>query len=186
MIPAFSNGEGQRGYIEDLNDLVSLHIKRTTERLGKTGNALNALSNDLVDLLAMGMLTLNAKLVDLSDDRLLVRIVSIQTRGGCRNLADIIPAFQTEVWNFFFIGCLPYIEGIFLPLRTDSILRAILGNSGMSNTGRSMSFNSSTTRDAAEVIDIRRIALRAFRDHLVLPIVDRVRRGEGNSHFLVS
>lgn len=72
-----SNGEGQRGYIEDLNDLISAHIKRTTDRLGKNVNTLNALASDLTDLLAMGMLTLNAKLVDLSDERLLVRIVSL-------------------------------------------------------------------------------------------------------------
>lgn len=77
LAPFESNGEGQRGYIEDLNDLVTLHIKRTADRLGKNSNTISALSNDLVDLLAMGMLTLNAKLVDLSDDRLLVRIVSL-------------------------------------------------------------------------------------------------------------
>lgn len=46
------------------------------DRLGKSANSLNALTSDLIDLLAMGMLTLNAKLVDLSDERLLVRIVS--------------------------------------------------------------------------------------------------------------
>lgn len=89
-------------------------------------------------------------------------------------------SFKTEVWNFFFIGCLPYIEGIFLPLRTDALVRAIVGNTGTSN-GRSMSFTSSTGRDAVEVIDIRRIALRAFRDHLVLPIVDRVRKSRMSS-----
>ena len=70
-----SNGEGQRGYIEDLNDLVSSHIKRTLERLGSGPVVIHALSSDLVDLLAMGMLTLNAKLTDLSDDKLLVRMV---------------------------------------------------------------------------------------------------------------
>jgi hypothetical protein len=81
---------------------------------------------------------------------------------------------QTEVWNFFFIGCLPYIEGIFLPLRTDNILRNIVNPASHGTGARSMSFNSSSTRDSIEAIDIRRIALRAFRDHLVLPIVDRV------------
>lgn len=86
------------------------------------------------------------------------------------------PSVQTEVWNFFFIGCLPYIEGIFLPLRTDNALRSIVGSSGQQPGGRSMSFNSSTARESIEAIDIRRIALRAFRDHLVLPIVDRVSR----------
>lgn len=38
-----------------------------------------------------------------------------------------------------------------------------------------MSFNSSIARESVEAVDIRRTALRAFRDHLVLPIVDRVR-----------
>lgn len=80
---------------------------------------------------------------------------------------------KTEVWNFFFIGCLPYIEGIFLPLRTDNTLRSIVGHLG--NGARSIAFSAGATRDTVEVIDIRRIALRAFRDHLVLPIVDRVR-----------
>lgn len=72
-----SNGEGQKGYIEDLNELVSHHIKRTVDRAGKSHNAINALTSDLADLLAMGMLTLNAKLTELSDERLLVRVVSL-------------------------------------------------------------------------------------------------------------
>ena len=75
---------------------------------------------------------------------------------------------QTEVWNFFFIGCMPYIEGIFLPLRTDSEIRQIIALSTSSNDA------SEKSSRHVEGIDIRRTALRSFRDHLVLPIVDKL------------
>ena len=75
---------------------------------------------------------------------------------------------QTEVWNFFFIGCMPYIEGIFLPLRTDPEIRQIVALNASSNDA-----NEKSSRHV-EGIDIRRTALRSFRDHLVLPIVDKL------------
>ena len=78
---------------------------------------------------------------------------------------------QTEVWNFFFIGCLPYIEGIFLPLRTETTLLHI----AVLNHDKRVPGTANAGTKAIESIDIRRIALRSFRDHLVLPIVDRVR-----------
>lgn len=53
-----------------------MHIRKTIDKLGPNSQVITSLSNDLVDLLAMGMLTLNAKLTDLSDDKLLIRIVS--------------------------------------------------------------------------------------------------------------
>ena len=74
--PFHSNGEGQRGYIEDLNDLITLHIRRSIDRHTSSPSVVNTLAGELVDLLAMGMLTLNAKLTGLTDEALLIRIVS--------------------------------------------------------------------------------------------------------------
>ena len=71
-----SNGEGQRGYLEDLNELVSAHIRLSLQKYGVTETAVSSLHSDLVDILAMGMLTLQTKLLNLTNDKLLVRIVS--------------------------------------------------------------------------------------------------------------
>jgi hypothetical protein len=117
----------------------------------------------------MGMLTLNAKLVDLSDEKLLIRVVSISLPSLSLDIR-LCQSLQTEVWNFFFIGCLPYVEGIFLPLRTDPALRPPNATGSM----RSLHSASSNANRGLEAIDIRSIALRSFRDHLILPIVDRV------------
>lgn len=70
-----SNGEGQRGYIEDLNDLIALHIRRTIDRHSSAIGAIQSLTSEFVELLAMGMLTLNAKLASLTDEALLIRTV---------------------------------------------------------------------------------------------------------------
>lgn len=128
--------------------------------------------NDLTDVLAMGMLTLNTKLINLSDEKLLVRIVSLSLRISVTQWLTLHP--KTEVWNFFFIGCLPYIEGIFLPLRTDTSIRQIQAAAQVRNHAKSVSEQSDRQMKDSDGVDIRGTALKSFRDHLVLPIVDRV------------
>lgn len=90
VLPLF-NGEPLRAPIEDLNTLVRAHIKVVLG--GRTPNkAIAALESDVVGLVNAGMLNLNAKLTGLDDDKLVVRLV--------------------EVWTFFWVQVLPYVEGV--------------------------------------------------------------------------
>ncbi|CAM0136197.1 unnamed protein product [Umbelopsis sp. WA50703] len=89
VLPLF-NGEGVKGTIEDLNELL--------RRCLKDPLSFN-LHRDIEALLRDGMFTLNAKLFGVSDEKLMDRLV--------------------EQWSFFFGNVLPYFEAIFLPLRTD-------------------------------------------------------------------
>ncbi|CAO3695102.1 unnamed protein product [Rhizopus microsporus] len=52
-----------------------------------------------------------------------------------------------EQWSFFFTYALPYFEAVFLPLRTDIIYRSA---------------------DEAEAWNVRNMALRSFRDNVIL------------------
>ncbi|KAI8363790.1 hypothetical protein EDC96DRAFT_423872, partial [Choanephora cucurbitarum] len=52
-----------------------------------------------------------------------------------------------EQWSFFFTYALPYFEAVFLPLRTDVKYRS---------------------QDEAEMWDVRIMALRSFRDNVIL------------------
>ncbi|KAF9428652.1 hypothetical protein BGZ94_001573 [Podila epigama] len=107
------NGQGLTGAIEDLNDLV--------RRCMVTRNAF-ALCDEINELLKNGMLTLNAKLGDVPDEKLVSRLV--------------------EVWSFFFGTVLPYFEGVFLPLQIDlksyharNITRKNMGGAGIGGGG---------------------------------------------------
>jgi hypothetical protein len=52
-----------------------------------------------------------------------------------------------EQWSFFFTYALPYFEAVFLPLRTDIRYRS---------------------PDEAEMWNVRNMALRSFRDNVIL------------------
>lgn len=118
-------------------------------------------------LIATGTYTLNAKLqiVAHSDTRLLKRLV--------------------ELWTFFFGSILPYVEGVFLPLQTDSVLVSLTktpeekssaggGNAQSTNASGAGSGNPVSSGLRTERIDVRRIALGVFRDRVVLPLYDRL------------
>lgn len=89
VLPLF-NGEGVKGAIEDLNELL---------RRCLTDPVSPNLHRDIEALLRDGMFTLNAKLFGVSDEKLMDRLV--------------------EQWSFFFGNVLPYFEATFLPLRID-------------------------------------------------------------------
>jgi hypothetical protein len=118
--------------------VFSAHIRRTIER--SRSHAASHLTNDLTELIGIGMLTLNSKLTNLVSDKLLSRL--------------------NEVWSFFLTGIVPYLEGTFLPLSTDPMLRQI-----------SSSRKSGSDYDR---IDVRRLAFIAFRDHIILPLYPRL------------
>ncbi|KAF9579522.1 hypothetical protein BGW38_004184 [Lunasporangiospora selenospora] len=107
------NGQGLTGAIEDLNDLVRRCLATRSP---------SALCDEVGELLENGMLTLNAKLTDVPDEKLVSRLV--------------------ELWSFFFGTVLPYFEGVFLPLQVElrsgnarRVSRKLTGRSGGGSSG---------------------------------------------------
>ncbi len=176
VLPLF-NGEALRTSIEELNEMVSLHVRKTLDR--SQAHAIESLTLDLISLTSTGTLTLNSKLQGLDDSRLLLRLV--------------------EVWTFFLGQVLPYCEGCFLPLQTDTTLRSLIassssyaggsgaGGASSSNLGLFSSSANLTQSGAALIlsgaanaghdqqrIDVRKILLVVFRDQVLLPIYERL------------
>lgn len=77
-------------YREVLNQLVKKHISSVVAR--SPPRALSTLEQEVTALLATGMITLNVKLSELDDEKLLPRV--------------------SEVWEFFWHQVLPYVEGV--------------------------------------------------------------------------
>ncbi|OAQ31209.1 HbrB-domain-containing protein [Linnemannia elongata AG-77] len=169
------NGQGLTGAIEDLNELVRRSLT--------TRNAFT-LCDEINELLKNGMLTLNAKLGDVPDEKLVSRLV--------------------EGWSFFFGTVLPYFEGVFLPLQIElktyhakKMTRKIpgvassaashhSGNNSMMDIGggggsglmgaspRSGLVDLDRNNGDSEPENVRTMALAAFRDQVILPMVDRL------------
>ena len=99
-----------------------------------------AVLEDFRTLLAMGMATIREKLTTVPEDRFIARLV--------------------ELWGFFFGTVLPYIQGIFEPLKPDA---AALRDVPWLDAGTSPA---SLVRDTV---------LIAFRNEVVLPHVDRLK-----------
>lgn len=75
---------------EDLNALVRRHIQ--TVLAASPSKTFATLEADARELIAAGMVTLNAKLANLPEEILLSRVI--------------------EIWGFFWDQILPYIEGV--------------------------------------------------------------------------
>ncbi|KNZ78808.1 Target of rapamycin complex 2 subunit bit61 [Termitomyces sp. J132] len=135
VLPLF-NGEPLRIPIEDLNVLVKRHIQSVVS--AAPSKAVAALEADASDLIASGMVTLNAKLSGIDDDKLIARVV--------------------EIWGFFWDQVLTYVEGVLLPIQTDPLLMSLYR----------------APKTAASRIDVRCVALRAFRDKVILPLSPRM------------
>lgn len=152
VLPLF-NGEPLRIPIEDLNQLVKRHIQSVVSN--SPARAIATLESETSELIGSGMDTLNGKLVGVEDDKLVGRVV--------------------ELWGFFWDQVLPYVEGVLLPLQTDPVLSSLYRTP---KTHR----NSSPTRQNGKCstslpsyptsshIDVRTLALRSFRDKIILPI----------------
>jgi len=74
VLPLF-NGEPLRIPIEDLNVLVKRHIQSVVSSF--PSKALGTLQSDVTELIASGMVTLNAKLTGIDDEKLVGRVVEI-------------------------------------------------------------------------------------------------------------
>ncbi|GEM10611.1 hbrB-like family protein [Rhodotorula toruloides] len=167
VLPLF-NGEGMRGYVEELNELVLTHVQRNFARCQSSRVRLqNQLSSvnlsslvtgllvaDLTDLIRTGLTTLATKLsplapaLPLNDEKLLSRL--------------------NEIWLFFFTGILPHLEAVFWVLRSDDRLRAAVGETWEERERQGR------TGHAKGRIDVRRIALIEFRDQIIHPEIDRL------------
>ncbi|KAI9277835.1 hypothetical protein BY458DRAFT_432523 [Sporodiniella umbellata] len=66
-------------------------------------------------------------------------------QGSIEDLNELLRL--VEQWSFFFSNALPYFEAVFLPLRTDIIYRST---------------------DEAEAWNVRNMAMRSFRDNVIL------------------
>ncbi|TRM69700.1 HbrB-like-domain-containing protein [Schizophyllum amplum] len=162
VLPLF-NGEPLRIPIEDLNVLVKRHIQTVVS--AAPSKAIAALEHDLTELIASGMVTLNAKLVGVDDDKLLIRVV--------------------EIWGFFWDQVLPYVEGVLLPLQTDPLLSSLYRTPKQAKASQ-IRRTSSPTRHQSNLsasnlnsgslpsIDVRTAALRAFRDRVIAPLAPRL------------
>ncbi|KAF8734987.1 hypothetical protein AX14_002951 [Amanita brunnescens Koide BX004] len=159
VLPLF-NGEPLRIPIEDLNTLVKRHIQTVVS--SSPPRALVTLELDTSELIASGMVTLNAKLMEIEDEKLVARVV--------------------EIWGFFWDNVLTYVEGVLLPLQTDPLLSSLYRppkahhratSPSRQNTAQTM-FSSSIGNVSSTHIDVRSIALRSFRDKVILPLFERL------------
>lgn len=89
VLPLF-NGQGLQDYMEDLNELVKRCMEIKTPK---------TLAYDINELLKNGIYTINTRLIEVTDNSLISRLV--------------------EIWTFFFDSVMPYFKGIFLPLSLD-------------------------------------------------------------------
>lgn len=138
------NDEELKGHVEDVNDSISTHIHKTLDR--SPARAMDALSKDLYALCATGMYTLNARLNNhFNDDFRLLEAL-------------------TEVWTTFFVKVLPWLEACFLPLYTDPTLGSLTKDED----------NKPVSSLQMEAIDVRKVALSAFRDQILIPWFDRL------------
>ncbi|KAK2467798.1 hypothetical protein APHAL10511_000093 [Amanita phalloides] len=159
VLPLF-NGEPLRIPIEDLNTLVKRHIQTVVS--SSPPRALVTLEQDTSELIASGMVTLNAKLMEIEDEKLVARVV--------------------EIWGFFWDNVLTYVEGVLLPLQTDPLLSSLYRPPKAHNRATSpprqsvpqTMLSSSINNVSPTHIDVRSIALRSFRDKVILPLFERL------------
>ncbi|KAH9170146.1 HbrB-domain-containing protein [Lactarius sanguifluus] len=154
VLPLF-NGEPLRIPIEDLNQLVKRHIQSVVSN--SPARAIATLESETSELIGSGMDTLNGKLVGVEDDKLVGRVV--------------------ELWGFFWDQVLPYVEGVLLPLQTDPVLSSLYrtpkthrNSSPTRQNGKGSTSIPSYPLATSSHIDVRTVALRSFRDKIILPI----------------
>ncbi|KAJ7039251.1 HbrB-like-domain-containing protein, partial [Mycena alexandri] len=144
--------------IEDLNQLVKRHISTVVS--ASPSKAVATLEHDAAELIAQGMVTLNSKLSGIDDSLLVRRVV--------------------EVWSFFWDQVLTYVEGVLLLFNSIVSCSRCTPTRLLSTLYRgkphrpSAVFNFTATM-APNYIDVRTVALRSFRDKVIVPLAARLR-----------
>lgn len=182
VLPLF-NGEILRLPIEDLNELVRKHISNIIARA--PARAVTTLEHDVESLLARGMVTLNVRVAEVDDTKLIHRLV--------------------DTWLLFWHRVLPYVEGvclffsffcikkehylifecqIFLPFKTEKPMQSLTKtpklNRPSSPTMQGLSEETTpiTPYPSSHLhphsIDVRTLSLCSFRDSIVQPIYSRL------------
>ena len=151
--------------VEDLNRLVTIHVQRCVLKRDPS-----IVIGDLENLLHTGFLSLNHTLRGVHDERLVPNLV--------------------DMWMQVFGTILPFMQAVFLPLDQEFKGRGSVLKTPQSaaefwgalpspeSTGRLSSSPSSMADDetgdivAGEELEVRRILLTSFRDHVILPRFD--------------
>lgn len=143
VMPLFS-GEGLRVPVEDLNNLVVMHL----DLLIRQGVGPKEVISEFRNLLKIGIINLDSTLSRAPDEKLISRLV--------------------EVWMSFFSQALPYLEAVFLPLQLE-----FEGVGQILSQEEAQEYWLGLLEKPANLTTHRYI-LMAFRDHVVLPISDRL------------
>ena len=165
VLPLF-DGDPLRNTVEDLNKLMSMHIRRCVERRDPV-----QLLTDVRKLLEIGLVCSNLLephlLADLPDERLLARLV--------------------EIWALLFGYTTPYLEAVFLPLQQEFKGAGPIMSARESREffGLDVPVDSTAAAAAAATagplgggplgLDVRRLIMLAVRDCVVLPVYERLR-----------
>ncbi|KAI5855535.1 HbrB-like protein [Durotheca rogersii] len=151
-------GEDLRLPVEDFNRVVVMHIQHCIQR-----RSAYIIIDDLRDLLSTGFSSLDHTLRKTPEDRLIPALV--------------------ELWIFTFTSILPYIQAVFLPLDLEfsgsgSLLtpekaRDFWGGVVASSPGPNP--EQPHVSPASAVLDVRRLVLIAYRDHLIIPRYEKLK-----------
>ena len=156
-------GEDPRPPLEDFNGLISVHIRRCIQR-----RAPDLLLEDFCDLLHTGFVSLDHALQPVPDERLVPHLV--------------------ELWLVVYGTIFPFLQAVFLPLDLEFKGRGPLmsareaaefwegvrpEHAGMVSAGNiSENKDTNSNNNNENLLDVRRLALTAFRDCVILPRYD--------------
>jgi hypothetical protein len=101
-----------------LNQLVKRHIQSVVSN--SPARAVATLESETSELIGSGMDTLNGKLADVEEDKLVGRVV--------------------ELWGFFWDQVLPYVEGVRLLSCFYFLLQSLTTSAGVTPTPNRFSF----------------------------------------------
>uniref|UniRef100_A0A060T4X3 ARAD1C06534p n=1 Tax=Blastobotrys adeninivorans TaxID=409370 RepID=A0A060T4X3_BLAAD len=149
VMPLF-NGDGLKVPVEDLNNLVLVHLDLMIHQGAKAKEIFEKFRG----LLSVGMTAIIER-----------HGLSKASEKG-RLLAKVV-----DIWMQFFTSALPYLEAVFLPLELE-----MLGKGQILSGEDAKSFwNSSVELISSKALTTRAFILLAFRDHVIIPIVDRIK-----------
>jgi HbrB-like len=143
-------GEDPRPPIEDLNSLVSVHLRRSIQRRAPT-----IIIEDLNELLRTGFLSLDQTLRHVPEEKLVPHLV--------------------EMWMEVFTKILPFMQAVFHPIdlefkgRGQMPAREAAEFWGAALPDSDVTVSNKNIPVLGEELDVRRISLLTFRDTVILP-----------------
>ncbi|CAA20712.1 Target of rapamycin complex 2 subunit bit61 [Schizosaccharomyces pombe] len=135
------SGEALHYSLEDLNGILILHLQALIR-----DTKMNEFVGHLETLFRKATKCLSDSLSPVPEELFLNRII--------------------ETWLFFFSSVLPYVQGVFLPIKTK-----LFDEQEKTQLPYEVNEFCSTNR---EKLNVHRLALMTFRDYMVLPIANRI------------